>query len=193
MSGRAYTVLAGIIILITIGLIIGTVYYLQTSPPPEEQVAAQLPTMAVLPTLTPSVTNTATRVLPPTLPPTFTHTPTITLTPTVTPTVTFTPSSTPTITDTPSLTPTLESSLTATPTATFTATATSSLPSATPTDTRSPFPFTLRGGEVIFTPNRYNSAGCAYQGVGGQVFDIQGNGIGSGIRVGVVDDQGREF
>ncbi|MEL6269603.1 MAG: hypothetical protein AAFV33_19990 [Chloroflexota bacterium] len=194
MNGRAYTVAAVILVLVGVGVVIGTLWYAQSSSAREQaQIAAQIPTVAILPTLTPSLTNTATLVPPPTLPPTFTPTPTITITPSITPTLTFTPSSTPTITDTPSLTPTLSSSLTPTFTLTPTATNTSSLPSATPTDTRSPFPFTLRGGEVVFTPNRYNSAGCAYQGVGGQVFDLQGQGINSGIRVVVVDETGSEF
>lgn len=37
----------------------------------------------------------------------------------------------------------------------------------------SPYPFALRD-QVIFTTNFANTAGCSWQGIGGQVFDMQG-------------------
>jgi hypothetical protein len=48
-------------------------------------------------------------------------------------------------------------------------------PAFTPQPTQpppSPFPYTLKDGQVIFTQNFANAAGCAWQGIGGQVFDI---------------------
>jgi len=79
---------------------------------------ADLPTLAVLPSLTPSNTFTPTSVA------TNTPTPTSTKTPTITPTFTPSLTSTPTVTVTSSITPTF----TLTPTATQT-------PSSTPTET----------------------------------------------------------
>lgn len=142
-----------------------------------------LPTVALLPTSTP--TNTPR----PTIPPTFTDTPTISPTPTFTITPSLTASVTPTITDTPTATPTPAQSATPIPTVTFTPSATSD---ATRTPTRSPFPFRLRGGEAILTENTYNTAGCSYQAVAGQVFGLQGEGL-SGIEVYAVTDGGLEF
>jgi hypothetical protein len=135
-----------------------------------------LPTPFVLPTETP--TNT----LIPTQPPTFTLTPTDTLTPTntETPTLTITTSATitdtPAATDTPSMTPTPSISPTPSPTETPTG------PTETSAPTLSPFLFDLREGNVIFTSNFANSAGCAWQGVGGQVFDMAGSPM-SGLRL----------
>jgi len=52
--------------------------------------------------------------------------------------------------------------------------------------TRSPFPFTVRGGQVVFAPNTTNAQGCAFQAVAGQV--VNENGIGlDGIRIIVVE------
>lgn len=91
-----------------------------------------LPTVAVLPTLTPSATFTAT--------PTPTNTPTATATATTTPTPTLTRTPTPTATRTPTLT--------RTPTATWTAT-----PTATPTITRTPRPTRTPTRTPTFTPS----------------------------------------
>lgn len=91
--------------------IITAVFLLAACQPQQSQVV-ELPTLASLPTLTPSDT------------PTFTPTPTDTLTPTPTDTPTITPSVTPSLTVTSSLTPTF----TLTPTNTVT-------PTLTPTDT----------------------------------------------------------
>ncbi len=83
---------------------------------PQEASEADLPTLAILPSLTPSNTPTVT----PSATPTNTHTPTATLTPTQTPTntLTFTPTATPTSTLT--FTPTVTATATATATATVT-------------------------------------------------------------------------
>lgn len=131
-----------------------------------------LPTALVLPTFTPSNTPQ------PTSTPTDTLTPTITLSPTTTPTETLTPTASPTITETqgptstPSTTPTPEASFTPTPTASPTGPTATFTPSPT---SPSPFPFDLRENQVIFTQNFANTAGCAWQGIGGQVFDLAGN------------------
>ncbi len=73
--------------------------------------------------------------------------------------MTFTPSNTPT------------------PLATFTPqpSATPTGPSQTPSPTISPYPFKLREDAVILTQNVMNTAGCAWQGLGGQVFGLDGN------------------
>jgi hypothetical protein len=143
--------------------------------------ALVLPSPIVLPSLTP--TNTPL----PTSTPTDTLTPTITPSPTETPTITPTIAPSATITDTPTITQTPTE--TPTPLATFT-----SLPSATPTGptptpipTQSPFPFRLREDTVILTQNFANAAGCAWQGLGGQVFGIDGNPL-PGLQVHIFGD-----
>lgn len=104
-------------------------------------------------------TKTAIALLP-------TNTPTNT--PLVPPTLTFTPS--PTITPTPFVEPTQPPSPTqAGPTATFTPAPT--LPPLVTGPTESPFPFAARD-QVVFTQNFANTAGCNWQGIGGQVFDL---------------------
>lgn len=191
--GRGYSILAVVILLVAVVVVgAGVMVAVQSRSAAAEQ-AANVPTQVVIPTITPLPSVTPTRTPLPTLPPTFTPTPTVTLTPTVTSTPTFTPSSTPTITDTPTLTFTPVSSATSTPTNTPTVTNTSSVPTATRTATNSPFPFQLRGGEVIFTSNTFNEQACAYQGIGGQVLDQQNVGINDIVKVVVVDDNGRSF
>lgn len=98
--------------------------------------------------------------LPPTLgPPTATPTPEIFLpsTWTPTPTRTATPTGTPLPTSTPSLTPE----------------PTSETPAATPTGP----PFALQPGAPVLTPNIANDQGCDWMGVGGQIFDLNGEPI----------------
>jgi hypothetical protein len=101
--------------------------------------------------------------------------------PTSAPTVTFTPSAT--ITPTPFIEPTSPASPTraqpAGPTPTFTLPPT--LPPLITGPTESPFPFAARD-QVIFTQNFANTAGCSWQGVGGQVFDLNGQPL-TNIRV----------
>jgi hypothetical protein len=122
--------------------------------------------------------------LPPTIAvPTATATPSPTITRTPLP-ATFTATYTATTTETRTPTPTLtvEASATITPTATIT---TTSLPSETPTETpqpsatfgtppTSPPPFPFGNQPVQFTSNNTNTAGCAWQGIAGQVLDLAG-------------------
>jgi len=135
-------------------------------------VPAQLrpPTQVVVLLLTPPVPPTPTNTsgistLPPewtaTPTPTISDTPTESQTPTLTPTETERPTatSTPTITPTPSRTPTL------TPTG----------PTPTPTRTRSAFAFTIQNGNPTYLQNYTNTAGCAWMGIAGKVFDLTGN------------------
>jgi hypothetical protein len=101
-------------------------------------------------------------------------------TPTLPPTITLTPSAT--ITSTPFVEPTTPPTVAPTsnvPTATGTLAAT--LPPLVSGPTTSPFPFIARD-QTIFTQNFANSAQCNWQGVGGQVFDINGQPL-TGIRV----------
>jgi hypothetical protein len=142
-----------------------------------------IPQAAVVPT------STVTYTLPP---PTWTETPTKTFTPSSTPseTATVTPSLTITATagptDTPTITPTPSDTATGTATATLTPSITPTGPTPTFTFTPSPFPFQVRGGPtgVVFAANFANTAGCAWQGVGGQVFGLGGEGLtGFQIRV----------
>lgn len=126
------------------------------------------PTITALPswTFTPTSTETATNTGEPTLTPSNTYSPTFTFTQTFTASNTFTavPSLTITQTITPSLTLDVTNTDTLTPTRDFTAQPTEPPPS--------PFPFDLKDGQVIFTSNFANTAGCAWMGIGGQVFDI---------------------
>jgi hypothetical protein len=100
----------------------------------------------------------------PTFPPTWT--PTHTATPTETPLPTDTPTITPTPTDTP--TPTFTSTATRTPAPPPTATST-----RTPTPSPTPWPYEQHG-YVYKVANDKNEAGCAWLGVGGQVYDAVG-------------------
>jgi hypothetical protein len=82
---------------------------------------------------------------------------------------------TPTITLTPSETPVPPSE-------------TPSGPTNTPEPTLSPFLYDLRNGQPIFTQNFANTAGCAWQGIGGQVFDINGLPL-NGLKIHVFNNQ----
>lgn len=174
-QGRVFNFISFIFILLTV-LWIAFVISRLLGPTVDVQAEAALPTPVTIPSLTPSVT------LPPSSTPTDTPPPTETLTPTVTPTETPTLTVSPTITETPG--PTDTPTATPTPPATFTplATDTPSGPTATFTATTSPFPFDLRENEIVFTQNFANQAGCAWQGVGGQVFDLTGAAL-NGLRV----------
>jgi hypothetical protein len=109
-----------------------------------------------------------------TLPPEWTAT--LTLTPSLTPipseTFTLTPSRTP---RGPTETPTLTPSITRTPTRTPTVTPTG--PTRTPTRTLSALPYTLQGNGPTYVTNFANSAGCNWQGIAGQVFDLAGKPV----------------
>lgn len=181
---RVYNIVT-ILFLALSAFVIGFVIAQLAQPPQTQSVdVARLPTE--VPTLTPTFTNTPTNTsLPPSWTPTFT--------PTDTPTETYTPSLTPTasatITDTPG--PTLTPSLTFTPSVspTFTPTLTPEGPTATFTPSVSPFLFNLRD-PVIFVANFANpSAGCSWQGIGGQVRDLNGNEITGNFQVRVFNSE----
>lgn len=110
------------------GLVFIVILVLLTACQPPAAEVVDLPTLAVLPSLTPSNTPTSTPT------PTYTPTATPTFTPTATntplPTATFTPSITSTFTITPTftVTPTATATPTFTPTATFTASPTPNTP-----------------------------------------------------------------
>jgi hypothetical protein len=186
--GRMTNILTGIIIVLMVVVLAGGLYLLLTGSNDTAPEAAALPTLAELPSITPLPATSTSR---PTLPPTFTPTspPTLTLAPSLTPT--FTPSVTSTITDTPAPTATPAITDTFTPSPTFTATATSSIPTATGTATRSPFPFAVRGGQAVLTQNIYNQQGCAFQAISGQVINEQGAGV-NGIQIIVTEPGGVE-
>jgi len=150
-----------------VAIVIFAILLLQ--PPPQSDAdVAELPTRFVPPTatatFTPSTTPTSTRTPFPTLTPSNTPTdlPEASNTPTTTLTPTIGASPTATITNTPAATATPAETDTPTPTATATG------PSETPPP---PLPYALLS-EPTFTANTYNSAGCAWQGIGGQVLGI---------------------
>ncbi len=170
-SFNIFNLLAGLFVALSClsGLCVGTVLAVPGVVPESFRPPA-IPQVALLPTLPPRPTATATP-LAPTLPPewTATNTPTITNTPI--------PSDTPTETQTPTprgpintIPPTPTQTLT--PTSTRRPTATG--PTPTPTRTRSPFPYTLQTGSPTYLRNFANTAGCQWQGIAGQVFNLQG-------------------
>lgn len=167
-NARVFNIISLVFLVLSLIVIILVVMRL-LGPSVVPQAVGDLPTPFILPT------ETATNTSIPTQPPTFTLTPTSTETAvdtaTPTPTVTLSPTITTTAapTDTPSMTPTPENSSTPVPTATPTG------PTPTLAPTLSPFLFDLREGNVILTSNFANSAACAWQGIGGQVFDLAGN------------------
>jgi len=169
-----FAVLSLIVILVVVLMITHVI------PPPLQFRPAILPT----PTTVTFPTETNTPIPSPTLTPTYTFTPTRTLTPSKTPTDTPLPATTtltPSITLTPSFTTSpVPPSKTATATKVPTSTKTS-VPSKTPVPTINPslptktptgFPFKVAPGSPGYTANLNASIGCAFQGVGGQVFDM---------------------
>jgi hypothetical protein len=185
--GRTADLITYIIIGLTILVLVGGGLFLYNTQNRPSEVGG-VPTVAIVPTITPLPPTNTPR---PTLPPTFTTVPTITPTLSATPTATFTPSLTPTITDTPLPTATRSTTDTPTPTLTFTPSETSNIPTATPTVTRSPFPFAVRGGQAVLTQNTYNTQGCAFQAIAGQVLNDQGSGL-DGVQVVVSEPGGAE-
>jgi hypothetical protein len=185
MNSTVVNILTGVLVVAMIGVLVwGVSIVLEDEP----QVVAGVPTVALVPTITPLPPTSTPR---PTLPPTFTPIPSITMTPSPTVTPTFTPSLTATITDTPPATATPAESDTPTPTITPTASNTPNIPSATPTNTRSPFPFTVRGGGAVFQPNTFNQQGCAFQAIGGQVLNVSGAGL-DGVQIVAIEPGGVE-
>ena len=136
--------------------------------------AQAVPTLVDVPTatftLTPTITNTA---LP------ASHTPTFTPTDTLVPSLT--PSTTSTIAPTSSPTPTITT--TSLPTDIPTETNTPAPTLGTPPPSPPPLPFAVQG-EVVYAQND-NASGCAWQGVGGQVLDINGDAYPTALVVSV--------
>lgn len=162
--GAFFNFVSIVFFILTLGVITALVAIL-ASPAPSAQLA-DLPTLAPpLPTLTPTNTHTAT------IPPTFTPSPTNTPTFTPTQTASSTPTLTPSITPSPTITNTPGPTETPSDTPTFTPTASPTGPTPTPTQTEIPYAFGLRD-EVRYTTNFANSLGCAWQGIGGQVFNV---------------------
>lgn len=196
-QGRAqvYNLISILFLLLTVVAIILVVLRMSAPPPVPQTAQEAIPTVAILPsatntltpvpTETPTPTETPSQTITPTIPPsvTWTQIPTLTasLTFTIPPTLTDAPSATIGPTDIPSETPTIAPSLTITNTLVVTPT---DVPSITPTlgnftpqptvPPPSPFPFSLRDSQVIYTLNFANTAGCSWQGIGGQVFDMNG-------------------
>lgn len=181
-NARIFNFISILFLVLTIVVIVLVVRAL-LGPPATQRQSAPAPTIAVLPTLT--STNTATATLPPTA--TTTPTNTVSPTPTDPPTATIAPSAT--ITETPGPTETPSNTPTPPESATPELTATPEGPTVTPQPTLSPFLFDLREGQIIFTTNFANSAGCAWQGIGGQVFDLAGAPL-NGLRIHIYDSSG---
>ena len=175
-KGSIYNVISLVFLVMTILTIVFVIMRL-SGPPAERQITeAALPTSIVLPTLTPSPIPTTG------LPPTFTLTPTDTLTPTNTLPPTLTATVSPTITDTPAPTSTPEATLTPSISPTPLPTETPTGPTPTLAPTLNPYLYELRQNQVIFTQNFANTAGCSWQGLGGQVFNTEGTPL-NGLKV----------
>jgi hypothetical protein len=174
-TARVYNIISIVFLVLSVLWIIYVVTRM-LGPAPQQAAEEQLPEILVLPSQTPTFTVTPSRT------PTVTSTATDTLTPTQTPTETFTPPPTLTISDTPAATDTATATPTSATSPTDPPTFTPTGASPTPTGTPSPFLFALRDQQVIFTQNFANTAGCAWQGIGGQVFDINGNPL-TGLRI----------
>ncbi len=175
-KGSIYNIISVVFLLLTI-LVIAFVAMRLAGPVAERpQAAIILPTDFVLPSITPSPIPTTG------LPPTFTFTPTDTLTPTNTEPPTLTATVSPTITDTPAPTETATISPTPSISPTPLPTETPTGPTSTLAPTQNPYLFELRQGQVILTQNFANTAGCAWQGLGGQVFNTEGTPL-DGLKV----------
>jgi hypothetical protein len=167
-SATIFNIISLIFLILTIVVLVVVGIRLAAPPPPEPVVI--LPTTVpdeLFPSLTPTFTHTPTFTA--TFPPTFT--PTFTVTASITPSLT--PSNTPTITSTPTITLTASESPTPQPTPTATG------PTPTLQPSLSPFIFGVPNG-VTYEVNPYNTLGCAWQGVGGQVTDLAGQEIPAG-------------
>lgn len=166
-----YNLISIVFLVLTLGAI-GVFGFLLLSPTDSEPDAPP-PTVALVPTATNTAIPTATRTP---LPPTFTPTSTLTVTPSNTPTVAPTNTEPPTASPTPTITATPRD--TNTPTATLSPT-----PTVGPTNTAPPpLPFALEG-EVTLVPNTFNTAGCSWQGIGGQVLGINDQPYTTQLRV----------
>ncbi len=178
-KGTIYNMISLVFLFLTVMAIVFVIMRLSGPPVEKQQAAVLLPTAVILPSLTP------TPVPPTSLPPTFTFTPTDTLTPTntftptpITPTAA--PSSTITNTPAPTETPTITATASISPTPLPTETPTGPTPTLAPS--QNPYLFELRRGEVILTQNFANSAACAWQGLGGQVFNTENTPL-NGLKI----------
>lgn len=97
-----------------------------------------------------------------------------------TPLPTNTPGPTTTATEAPFL-PTRTPTATPTDTPTPTPTDTPEGPTLTPSPTRSQFPFTRSASSPRYLQNAFNTAGCQWMGIGGEVLDINRNPVPSGM------------
>lgn len=190
MRNSIYNLISLLGVIGTVVVIVVTGVLVITPTEEEQNAASILPTAVIFPTDLPTDTPTATNTPgPPTFPPTFTPTPTNTFTPsptfTETPTITLSATITPTprATDTPTVTYTPSASPTVTPSPTPTG------PSPTFSPVPIPYPFILRE-EIAFTTNSFNTLGCNWQGVGGQVVDLNGNPSTTPLQVHVFDAEG---
>jgi hypothetical protein len=183
-ASQIYNIIAVIFGILAVA-IIGFIVVNLLSEPEEELVAlpTPIPSFTPTPTVTPTFTS---------LPPSFTPTPTFTYTPSNTPTETPSITPSPTITDTPG--PTNTPSLTPTPSIspTFTPSFTPTGPTETYTPSTSPFPFALRGNITLTTNFANPSAGCAWQGIGGSLLDLNGNPLTGNFQVRVFNNQFEE-
>ncbi|MBI1258459.1 MAG: hypothetical protein GC204_13410 [Chloroflexi bacterium] len=190
-QGRAqiYNLISILFLVLSIAAIVLVAARMAGPPAGPQRPQVAVPTAAILPSatltltwtpsFTPTFTLTPSETITPTLEPSITWTQIPTLTPsltfTVPPTATIGPTSTtaPTSTIEPSLTITNTLDVTNTPVPTETPTVNDFTPVATQPPP-SPFPFVLKDNQVIYTMNFANTAQCAWQGIGGQVFDLNG-------------------
>lgn len=209
-SARLYNLISLIFLVLTILVLVVVISRVAGPPVEREQAAVNLPTLVALPTATPTftpsltLTPTFTYTLSPVPSDTPIPSPTLSETPDLTATAsefTYTPSFTPSLT--PSITNTAETppTITLTPSLTITATLEPTVGEVVPTQdpnvpptlppitqevfgpTISPFPFVQR--DVVYTFNFANSAGCNWQGIGGQVYDVNNQPL-SNINVHVI-------
>ncbi len=175
-NARIFNIVSLVFLVLTVLFLVFVVVRLMGPPVQTQEVAIALPTERGFPTLPPSNTPTSTQ------PPTFTPTASNTPTPTMTLSATATISPSPTITETPQDTPTPSNTPTPLNTDTPTPTATPTGPTPTLEPTQSPFLFQLRELTITLTQNYTNTLGCAWQGIGGQVLDQNGQAV-NGIQV----------
>lgn len=167
-----YNLVTAVTLILTLGVCLAVVFFARSADFGRSQLAE--PTVFLIPSQTPTLkgpTPNATWTASPTVTMTFTPTITKTTTPTETPTVTATSTATNTPTITPTFTPSNTPTVTNTPQPTNT---------APPTATQEVSNQYARAGSTVFTSNYANSAGCAWTGIAGQIFDVNGvpqNGV----------------
>ncbi len=158
-----------------------TVFLSPTSPPPT---STETPSL----TFTPSRTSTPSRTPSPTLTPSGTSTPTDTPTSTPMPSNTLPPSKT--LTNTPTATATKIPPPTKPPTRTRPPTRTVPPTASGPTATKAgQLPFKVQAGTPVLTPNTDAVTACAFQGIRGLVYDMNGNPL-AGLQIAVTNDSG---